>query len=67
MVRYRAPRRRFRWGPFYMNTTGLIPKFSSWGIKWWRFGHNVTRGESIVDTPGPGSVSHRWGKKRGRR
>ena len=66
MVRYRAPRRQFRIGPFYFNFSGLIPQFKSWGIKAGRFGHNVTRGESHVDTPGPGWISHKWSKRQGR-
>ncbi len=66
MVRYRAPRRKVKIGPFYMWFSGVIPRFTSMGVEWGRFGHNITRGTSRLDTPGPGWFSHKWGNKKDR-
>ncbi len=59
-MRFRL-RKSFRFGPFYVNVTQR--GISSWGIRLGRFRHNVTRGTTTVDTPGPGSV-HLGGRPR---
>ena len=66
-MRFRA-RKRFRFGPFFVNfsASGGRPRFTSWGLKVWRWTWNVTRGTHTVDTPGMGSL-HFGGSKRRRK
>lgn len=62
-MRFRA-RKTFKLGPFLFRFTqrGL----SSVAIKVGRVTHNLTRGTTTVDTPGPGAW-HFGGRKRGAR
>lgn len=41
---------------------GFRPRFASWGVKAWRFTHNVTRETSTFNTPGPGYLKHHHGR-----
>lgn len=56
--------KRWRFGPLYFNTSKW--RFTSWGIKWGRYTHNMTTGKTTIDTPGPGTYTY-GGKKRGGR
>lgn len=51
-------RPRFRLGPLFFNfsATNGRPRFTSWGVKLWRWTWNFTSGQHSFDTPGPGYV-----------
>lgn len=57
-------RKRFRLGPLFINTNR--GRITSWGWKWGRVTRNVTRETTTVDTPGPGSYTHRDRHRRNR-
>lgn len=75
-------RKRVRFGPFYVNMThaanplvalfrlvfsrSRTRPFTSWGIQVGRWSHNFTRGTTVLNTPGPGSVHWRRPKRGGR-
>jgi len=65
-MRYRPGRTTWKLGPLRFNFSiyGLVPRFTSWGFKVGRFGHNVTRKTTSIDTPGPGGLYHRHGRRR---
>ena len=57
-------RKQLRLGPLY---AWLTPSgVSSWGVKLGRFTHNISRGTTTVDTPGPGSFTRRRPTRRQR-
>lgn len=62
-MRFRA-RKTIRFGPLYFNFTQR--GFTSWGIRVGPFSRNFTRGTSVIDTPGPGSL-HFGGRRPGER
>ncbi|WP_219417932.1 DUF4236 domain-containing protein [Pseudonocardia nigra] len=62
-MRFRA-RRAFRFGPFYITIDQSGRR--SYGVKLGRFSHNFTHRTTHIDTPGPGGLVHRNGRRRRR-
>jgi hypothetical protein len=61
--KFRA-RKQLRLGPLY---AWLTPSgITSWGVKWGAFRHNITRGDTAIDTPGPGALHRRRPTRRQR-
>jgi hypothetical protein len=49
-------RKRIKLGPAYvwLDLSKGWPRFTSWGLTAGRYTRNMTRGQTTVDTPGPG-------------